>query len=155
MLTLSKRSVDLALFTLFLVLAVGAFLLTFDFPRPLLPGYPGSAMFPRLVLATMGVLAALGLLRCLVGGRTDGEVRLPVRAFGLSLAALLAFAALMAVAGMEIAIFLFVATSLWLRSRRVAVAAAAGVAGVAVAYLLFVQVLSVHLPLVILPRYLW
>ena len=156
MMTLSKRRVDLGLFLTLLAFAVAAFSVTATFPSPLLPGYPGSAMFPRLVLATMGILAAFGVLRALFTGsdRYAGKVTtVPVLPFAAILAVLVVFVALMAVAGMEVAIFAFVAAGYWYRTRRPLAALLAGIATVAVVYVLFVQELSVQLPLTVLPRY--
>lgn len=156
MVTFSRWWVDLVLFTAFLLLAVLAFALTFSFPRPLLPGYPGSAMFPQLVLGTMGAMALLGIVRT-VARRADLSpqiVNVPLFPFALAILSLCVVAALLEVAGMEIAVFMFVAGALWLRTRKIGVPALAGVLSVIVVYALFVQALSVHLPLLFLPRYL-
>ena len=55
---------------------------------------------------------------------------------------------------MEVAVFAFIAGGVYVRSRRVLLAAGAGLVSVVIVYVLFVQALSVHLPLTFLPRYL-
>lgn len=155
--TLTRRQADLILFTVFLVFALGAYQFTASFPSPLLPGYPGSAMFPRLVLVTMGVIAAFGVLR---GIRASGEraprgrVTIPVTPIVASIAFLCVFAALLTLLGMEVAVFAAIAGALFYRTRKALFSLSFGLGAVIVVYLLFVQVLSVHLPLLLLPRYL-
>ena len=155
--TLTRRRADLILFTVFLVFAVGAYQVTSTFPSPLLPGYPGSAMFPRIVLVTMGVIAAFGVLRSVLSGAKKaprGTVSIPVTPFVASIAYLCAFAALLTLLGMEVAVFAAIAGGLYYRTRSLVFSACFGLGAVFVVYLLFVQALSVHLPLLVLPRYL-
>jgi hypothetical protein len=155
--TLTRRQADLILFTVFLVFAIGAYQVTASFPSPLLPGYPGSAMFPRIVLVTMGVIAAFGVLRnVLTAGKKAprGTVSIPVTPFVASIAYLCAFAALLNLLGMEVAVFAAIAGGLYYRTRSLLFSACFGFGAVVVVYLLFVQALSVHLPLLILPRYI-
>jgi hypothetical protein len=155
--SLPRRRVNLTLFGTVLVLTAVAYSFTGTFPSPLLPGYPGSAMFPRLVLIVMGVIAVVGWLRVFLSpdGRVAGQnITLPLLPFLAVVALLLSFAALLGLFGMEVAVFGLIGGCIWFRSRKIVMAAAAGIASVAVVYLLFVQALSVHLPLLILPRYM-
>ncbi len=159
MLTLKvpRRLADLLLYALFLVLSVAAFSVTHTFPSPLLPGYPGSAMFPRLVLIAMGIICAFGLVRVLLQKEKDAHaapIELPVGSYLAIVACLVAFAAMLGALGMEVAVFVFIAGLLMFRTRKPLLSAGAGLASVIVTYLLFVQALSVHLPLTFLPRYL-
>lgn len=155
-----RRWANLVLFLSFLVLAIAAYGCTATFPSPLLPGYPGSAMFPRLILVVMACISTFGAIRCFVSKR--GGVSKSERTFEFPMlpilgivAALLGFALFMRFLGSEAAIFVFIAGALWLRTRRPLVSAAAGALSVVVVYALFVQALSVHLPLQFLPRYLF
>ena len=156
MMRVRKRSLDLALFGALLALSAAAYAVTWTFPNPLLPGYPGSAMFPRVVLVGMGILAAFGIARSLLAGKrqqADEIVEADMAPFAAAVAVLLLFALLLSAAGMEVAVFAFVGGGWWFRFRRIAPAAIAGAAAVLVIYVLFVQVLSVDLPLTFLPRY--
>lgn len=155
---ISRRHAEIGLYGLFLAIAVVAFVHTASFPAPLLRGYPGAAMFPRLVLAAMAGFCILGLVRALAlaigaGAAPRASLRLHLGPFLGVAAAIAAFVVLLTAAGMEIAVFALVAGGLWFRARRPIVAAIAGVAAVGVVYVLFVQTLSVHLPLTVLPRY--
>jgi len=155
--TLTRRQADLVLFTVFLILALGAYQFTAYFPSPLLPGYPGSAMFPRIVLVTMGVIAIFGIVRgALAGGKRAprGKVEIMVTPFVAAIAFLCAFAALLTLVGMEVAVFAAIAGALFYRTRSPLLSLGFGLGSVVVVYLLFVQALSVHLPLLFLPRYL-
>ncbi|WP_265516832.1 tripartite tricarboxylate transporter TctB family protein [Nitratireductor luteus] len=157
-LNLPKRSANAGLFLIFLVLSVVAYSVTGSFPSPLLPGYPGSAIFPRIILAAMAVICIFGLLRVFFAPRraTDGEsIVISVVPFLLIAAALLIFALLLAFVGTEVAILVLISVPLWLRTRNILVSGLAGLASVAVVYLLFAQALSVHLPLQFLPRFLF
>lgn len=155
--TLTRRQADLILFVAFFVFALGAYQVTASFPSPLLPGYPGSAMFPRIVLVTMGVIAIFGILRGVfaVKARTPrGGVEIPVTPFIASIGFLCAFAALLTLFGMEVAVFAAIAGALYYRTRNALFSIGFGLGAVIVVYMLFVQALSVHLPLLFLPRYL-
>jgi hypothetical protein len=155
-----RRWANLVLFLFFLALSIAAYSITGGFPSPLIPGYPGSAMFPQLILVVMGCICSFGVVRCFVtkqGGVAANEatVTFPLVPFLLIIGALLGFAGVMLIAGAEMAIFVFIAGAVWLRTRRTLVSVGAGAASVVVVYLLFVQALSVSLPLQFLPRYLF
>lgn len=154
---LTRRQADLILFVVFFVFALGAFQVTDSFPSPLLPGYPGSAMFPRIVLVTMAVIAIFGILRGVFTGGARaprGRIEIPVTPFVASIAFLCAFAALLTLLGMEVAVFAAIFGALYYRTRNLLFSIGFGLGAVVVVYLLFVQALSVHLPLLFLPRYL-
>lgn len=80
-------------------------------------------------------------------------IEVPLTPFLAIVAALVSFALILRLLGTEIAVFTAIACSLWFRTRRIGLSVLVGLAGVAVVYLLFVKVLSVHLPLLVLPRY--
>lgn len=151
-----RRRADIFLYAAFLFLTLVAYSVTGSFPSPLLAGYPGSAMFPRLVLIVMGIISVFGLLRVLIRPKRANEKPLQFEFGGyiLIVCSLIGFALLLTFVGMEVAVFVFIAGGVFVRSRRVLLSAGAGLAAVAVVYFLFVQALSVHLPLTVLPRYL-
>lgn len=151
-----RRRADLILYSSFLLLTLIAYSVTGSFPSPLLAGYPGSAMFPRLVLIVMGIISAFGLARVLLKpARTaDAPLQLEIGGYLLIVVSLIGFALLLTFVGMEIAVFAFIAGGIFVRTRRMLLSAGAGLAAVFVVYVLFVQALSVHLPLTVLPRYL-
>lgn len=156
-LTLTERRASAILYAVLLVVAIAAFSVTSTFPSPLLPGYPGSAMFPRLVLIAMGLICLLGLIslfRSRKSGLPDREIGIPVGSFAVIMTAISLFAVLLTVLGMEPAVLAFVGGSIWYRTRSLTISAVSGVGSVIVVYFLFVQALSVHLPLLFLPRYL-
>jgi len=151
-----RRRADIFLYSAFLLLTLVAYSVTGSFPSPLLAGYPGSAMFPRLVLIVMGIICLFGLVRVLISSvkKTDAPLKFEIGGYFLIVASLIGFALLLTFVGMEVAVFAFIAGGVFVRSRRVLLSAGAGLAAVVVVYFLFVQALSVHLPLMILPRYL-
>lgn len=152
--TLTRRQSDLIVFGFFLAVTIVCAGFTFSFPSPLLPGYPGSAMFPRIVLCAMGILSLFGLVRSLLLPR-DGpglKVMVPAGPLLLSVAGLSAFVLTLALAGMEPAVFGFIAVASFFRSRRLVPALISGLAATLVVYVIFVEALSVRLPLLVLPR---
>lgn len=169
MTTNRKALRNVVLYGLFALLAAWVFTLTASFPRPLLPGYPGSALFPRLTVLLMGFFSLLGILLEVIGLVRNRPTTVPAPApdvsempgdgprltdvlavFGL----LAAFVAVSEYMGMEVGVFLFTALMIFLVTRRPFIAAVAGIASVAVVYFLFVQGLSVFMPLTFLPRYI-
>jgi hypothetical protein len=143
------------LFGVLLAISVAGYAMTASFPSPLLPGYPGSAMFPRIALVSLGVFSAFGLARALLARGTGGPpLRFELAGWAAVVASLAAFAVVIRLLGTEIAAFGFVAGCLWFRRRDVVVPVVSGLLSVAFVYLVFVQLLSVHLPLLFLPRYL-
>ena len=153
--TIKRRHADIGLFGLFLALAILAFRHTGSFPDPLLRGYPGSAMFPRLVLAAMALFCALGIARRLLAPDIAARpISLPVGGLARAVAVAAGFVLLFAAVGVEVASFIAAAGAIWLQSRRLGLALGVGVFTVIVVYAIFVQLLGVHLPLAFLPRYL-
>jgi hypothetical protein len=151
-----RRRADIFLYSFFLLLSLIAYSVTGNFPSPLLAGYPGSAMFPRLVLIVMGIICTFGLIRVLMTPARAQDAPLPLEIGGylLTIASLIGFALMLTFIGAEVAVFVFIAGGIYLRTRRALVAVGTGIVAVVVVYVLFVQALSVHLPLTFLPRYL-
>lgn len=153
----TQRQASAGVYGFFLIFSIAAYSVTAGFPSPLIRGYPGSAMFPRIVLVTMGVICLWGLATVLLTGRGAigaKTVDIPVQAFLLIMGMLGGFAVMLKLAGMEIAVFVMIAATIWIRTRNLIIAGLSGVSAIAVAYIVFVQLLSVPLPLLFLPRYL-
>lgn len=163
-----KAVQNIVLYGLFALFAGWIYSLTAGFPRPLLPGYPGSAMFPRLAVALMALFSLLGLVREVIGLRRaqasaaapaandEGDAGDPTRLVDVVavFAILAGFVAVTEYLGMEVGVFAFTALMIYLVTRKPVAALLAGVVSVAVVYLLFVQALSVFMPLTFLPRYI-
>ena len=154
---LKQRLASAGLYGVFLLLAIAAFSVTAGFPSPLLAGYPGSAMFPRIVLIAMGLVCVWGLTSVLLtprGAIGKDIIEIPLTGFVAVMAMLAAFTFLLSFAGMEIAVLVTIGVTIWIRTRDMAIAATSAIGATIVVYVVFVQLLSVHLPLQFLPRYL-
>jgi putative tricarboxylic transport membrane protein len=150
------------------IVAAGALFLlwnTRSFAPSLLPGYPGDAFFPRIILAFVLLCAAAVIGYTLAsrrGARTAGataDVAIDVRSLALVAAFVGGYAVLLMKIGFEIATFLFLCGLLGRRIEGGGVRAwamAAGIAAVSVAVLYgcFVLLLGVDMPLLFLPKYL-
>jgi hypothetical protein len=154
---LTQRQASAGVYGFFLLFSIAAYSVTAGFPSPLIPGYPGSAMFPRLVLITMGVICLWGIATMLLTGRGATGARsieIPMQSFLLIMGMLGAFAVMLTLAGMEVAILVMIGVTIWIRTRNLIISAVSGISAIAIVYLVFVQLLSVPLPLLFLPRYL-
>ena len=161
---------NLVLYGAFAAFAAWVYSLTGDFPQPLLPDYPGSAMFPRFAVVLMGLLSVVGIgwevLRLVRAPSEGGEARAAavddeepmtlatLRGVALSALALAAFVVALEYLGMEIAIFAFCGAMTYVATRRPAMALLSGLCSVAAVYIIFVQGLSVFMPLTFLPRHI-
>ena len=115
-------------------------------------------MFPRLVLIVIGFISIFGILRAIFAGQSateTGTLVLPLVPFFSIVAVLCIFVILFTTLGSEIAIFSLIGGGVWYRSRRIGLAILIGLVSVFVFYIVFAQALSVRLPLMFLPRYLF
>ena len=129
------------------MIAVAAvlFALTFGFeklPAGLAGGF-GAEAFPRLVL---GVIAGLAVLLCVAGPASEPQTRIPAMVF-YSAGSLLAFMALVPVAGMLGAMFVFLVGLgyLW-GERRTWLLLVVSTAAMVVIWGVFVRGFAVQLP---------
>lgn len=163
----SKRRAirNIIVYGAFALLASWVFVLTASFPQPLLPGYPGSAMFPRFAVGLMGFFSIIGLLRETYRLVRETDQNEPAAAeesaepvstgsFAIVLGILIAFVVVTELAGMEVGVFTFTAASLYMVTRKALISTLGGISSVIIVYFLFVQALSVFMPLAFLPRYL-
>jgi len=149
-----------------MLFALVALYVTASFDPPVLPGFPGAAFFPRLVLVALLLFGAMLVLRTWRGRRrraasaenagADVDDPIDFHPWPLVLGCAAAFGAIaaMQVAGFEIAGTLFIGAALAIRTRRWLLSASIGALSTAVMYAVFVLALQVHLPLLFLPRYL-
>ena len=143
---------------------------TFYMSPPLLPGYPGDAFFPRLVLIPTIVFASIILFRVIVVrsspedlGYLEPTIVVQWISWLTVFALCIAFAWALDRVGFEISAFVLMMALLIPRlavtvpsspARVVALAVAYSVATIGTIYLTFVVLLKVPLPLLILPAYL-
>jgi hypothetical protein len=140
---------------------------TFNMMKPILPGYPGDAFFPRLTVGYTLIIAALIILRGVLLPRfadAPGEAtHIAVNWLEfLSVAALvLIYAQVLPPVGFEITTFVFMMILLvprytveygFLKSMVKSVVLT--IPTVLVLYGVFALLLEIHLPLLFLPRYL-
>jgi hypothetical protein len=135
--------------------------------KPILPGYPGDAFFPRLTVGYTLIIAALIILRGILLPRfanAPGEashVTVNWLEF-LSVAALvLIYAQLLTPVGFELTTLVFILILLVPRYavehrliQSVVKSVALAIPTVLVLYGVFALLLGIHLPLLFLPRYL-
>jgi hypothetical protein len=144
-----------------------AYAVTTGFDPPVLRGYPGAAFFPQLILGVLAVLIVALFARALRALRSPpgheeaaekraaaGEVRLDLAAFGLIVGSVFLLIAGIRLFGFEPAATIFLAALLGLRSGRWLRSLIIAAVSAIVMYFLFVQLLKVHLPLALFPRYL-
>jgi len=165
--------------TIGLILAAAGYLLwrTVSFPPSMLPGYPGDALFPRLIIALIFLCGVPLFIRRLVdmvrgedlqagnGGRTFD---VDVRGFIIVAAIALAFPILLPIFGFEITTFVILmvlftprfeamvkAEKFDVRVVKGALTKAALFSSVTmvVLYVIFVLLLRVHMPLLFFPKY--
>ena len=145
------------------VFCAWTFWVTTNFAPPVLPGYPGAAFFPQLIIGLLALLslalfvrAAGALRRARRQAAPAGEAKVSFdwASFLYSVAGALALVLAMQGFGTELAVTAYLALLLWLFGRRPVWAIATAIVTTLVLYALFVHMLSVHLPLLFLPRYL-
>ena len=140
---------------------------TFNMMKPILPGYPGDAFFPRLAVGYTLIIAALILLRGILLPRlaaAPGEPsHLSVHLLEfLSVAALvLLYAELLPPVGFELTTLGFMLILLVPRFavqqglvQSVVKAVALTIPTIIILYGVFALLLGIHLPLLFLPRYI-
>ena len=163
-LDVSQRSGDIAGALIFMGLSVGAYLVTLDFLPPVLPGDPGAAFFPRLILGVIFLFGLILLIRRLrgrhprggdPGGSTNTGAVIDLVSFGVTTLSVLALIVGMATVGFEPAAFGFLFILLGWRTGRWIWAGITSVIAVALMYLTFVVLLKVHLPMLFLPKYIY
>ena len=140
---------------------------TFNMMKPILPGYPGDAFFPRLAVGYTLIIAALILLRGILLPRfaaapgEPSQVSVHWLEF-LSVAALvLVYAELLPPVGFELTTLGFMLILLVPRFavqhglvQSVVKAVALTIPTIIILYGVFALLLGIHLPLLFLPRYI-
>ncbi len=139
---------------------------TYSFMPSKLPGYPGDAFFPRIILIFMLACSIAASAEIVVPDfhknrhdETRQSIEIDVAAVGIIAVAVIVYAIALPYVGFEISTFVFVLvllTPALTGSRMFALAKAAGIAlaAVIVLYFCFVIFLDVDFPLLFLPRYI-
>jgi putative tricarboxylic transport membrane protein len=163
---IDKNTAELAAVGIIIAVTILLYWNTYSFLPSMLPGYPGDAFFPRIILASMLVCSIAALVEIIVPGarktRHDDErrsVEINVTALGAVAGAVIVYAIALSYVGFEISTFAFVLallTPALSGPKMFAFAKAAGIALVAVVviYFCFVIFLDVDFPLLFLPRYI-
>lgn len=160
---ISQRTGDNAGALLFIGVSVGAYLVSLDFLPPVLPGDPGAAFFPQLIVAVIFLFSLILLIQRLRIRPTRDETadsmsfgaNIDLSSFGVSVGSVLALIAVMAYVGFEPAALGFLFILLGWRTGRWTWAFITSVIAVTLMYLTFVAFLKVHLPMLILPKYIY
>lgn len=137
---------------------------TYEMSPPLLPGYPGDAFFPRLVLGFSALFGAAVIAMRLMPNmatqveKDDERFEFDPVETALTTLLVLAYMLLMGVLGFEIATVGFMLLLLWPRMlmppvKAAAVAAITSVVTMLVIYAAFVIGLKVSMPVSYLPAY--
>lgn len=162
---IDKKTAELAAIGAVAAAAIVLYWNTYSFMPSMLPGYPGDAFFPRIILTFIlacSIAAAIEIAAFSAREKKRDESRpvLDVDVTGIAMvsAAVIIYVIALAYVAFEISTFLFVLallTPALTGSRLIAVAKAAGIAlvTVLVIYFCFVILLDVDFPLLFLPRY--
>lgn len=137
---------------------------TYEMSPPLLPGYPGDAFFPRLVLGFSALFGAVVMAMRLMPGMAaqvegdDDRFSFDPIETAVTTLLVLAYMLLMGPLGFEIATTVFMFLLLWPRmmmspAKGLAVAAVGSVVTMLVIYAAFVIGLKVSMPVSYLPAY--
>lgn len=163
---IDKKTAELGMIGAVAAAAIILYWNTYSFMPSMLPGYPGDAFFPRIILIFMlacSIAASAEIVLPDLRRNRHDEARrtieIDIVAVGIIAAAVIVYAVALSYAGFEISTFVFVLvllTPALAGSRMFALAKAAGIAlaAVIVLYFCFVIFLDVDFPLLFLPRYI-
>ena len=137
---------------------------TFGFPPSMLPGYPGDAFFPQLIIVFGLIWCAILLYRLMSGGdiiTSDDEavVEIPIGGFVAVCLYVVAYVMLLDPLGFEITTFLFMSVLFLTRFRgelpaRIVRIVIVSLITTIVSWACFAIVLNVNVPVKILPDYI-
>ena len=165
-LELPKKAALLTATSLILLGLIALFVDTFNMSRSILPGYPGDAFFPRLVLGFTVIFALVILARGFLLPQEAAAVGDEAPTFDvhwLELASVFVltviYVMILEPIGFEVATTLLMLCLIGPRLmmpplKALVIGAAAGVGTMLFLYICFVPLLGVFLPLKFLPRYL-
>jgi putative tricarboxylic transport membrane protein len=165
-LELPKKTALMTATSLILLGLVALFIDTFNMMPSILPGYPGDAFYPRLVLGFSAIFALIILARGIFlpqAAAAAGHEASTFDVHWLELVAVFAlsiiYIAVLEPIGFEVATTLFMLCLIGPRLlmpplKALVIGSAAGVATMLFLYVCFVPLLKTFLPLKFLPRYL-
>lgn len=162
---LRRKQNDLGVIALIVACTLYLLWRTRSFAPSLLPGYPGDAFFPRIVLIFILICAAVIILQALKGSRGKlpakaprEDIEIDVRGLTVALAFVVGYLVVFSMIGFEIATFLFLLGLLRVRVKATGmrawiIASVVSALAVLVLYFCFVLLLGVEMPLLFLPEY--
>lgn len=161
---LRRKQNDLGVTALIVGCTLFLFWRTRSFAPSLLPGYPGDAFFPRIVLTFILICAAVVVLQALKGSRgklvaeAPRDIEIDLHGLTVALAFVVGYLVVFSIIGFEIATFLFLLGLLRVRVKATGmrawiIASVVSALAVLVLYFCFVLLLGVDMPLLFLPEY--
>lgn len=158
--TIKLRRADIACAVGLIAFSLATGYVTTTWIPPILPGDPGAAFFPRIAICVIFVFSVLLMAQHMLRARKAGDapagktVRVEIGQFG----ATVLYSGLLVVGtgviGFEVSAFAFLFVLLGLRTGRWGWAAITSAVSTVAMYLIFVLVLTVRLPLALLPAYI-
>lgn len=156
---ISQRTGDIAGALIFIAVGIIAFLVTLDFLPPVLPGDPGAAFFPRLIVSVLILFGVILVIQRLRGRTPDDDstntVDVDVASFTVTVGSVLGLILVMDYVGFEPAAVAFLFILLGWRTGRWIWALITSVVAMLLMYLTFVALLKVQLPMLFLPKYIY
>ncbi|MGI9378248.1 MAG: tripartite tricarboxylate transporter TctB family protein [Methyloligellaceae bacterium] len=159
-----------AVFAITILISLGLVLIgyeTFNMSPPLLPGYPGDAFYPRLVIGFTAIWCIVILARGWRSGSQENVKSTPVSDFSFHVGefiavtiAVLAYAILLKPLGFEISTFLFLFFLLYPRMQKnvtnnLILSTTLSIVTILVLWAVFGFGLKVQLPVKFLPLYIY
>jgi hypothetical protein len=158
-----QRSLERAIYVAVAAGLVVLFNVTLQMAPPMLPGYPGDAFFPRLVIGFTAIPVLIGLAQSFTRRRQPGVkaddnlVEIDIGGYLVAILVGLGFAGLMPILGFEITCTVIMAGLLLPRmgwgTRQTIHVLGIAMFTMLVFYVSFVLILGIHLPLYFLPKY--
>lgn len=157
---ISPRTGDIAGALIFIAAGVVAYCVSLDFLPPVLPGDPGAAFFPQLIVGVMLVFSAILVIQRLRRRKQDdiensATVGVDVSSFIVTVVSVLGLILVMDYVGFEPAAVGFLFILLGWRTGRWVWALATSVIAMLLMYAIFVALLKVQLPMLFLPKYIY
>lgn len=157
---INPRTGDITGALLFIAAGIVAFVISLDFQPPVLPGDPGAAFFPRLIVSVMllfGIILVVQRLRAREpdNGDATASVAIDLSSFSVTVASVLGLILVMDYVGFEVAAVAFLFILLGWRTGRWVWALITSVVAMLIMYVTFVALLKVQLPMLFLPKYIY
>lgn len=156
---ISPRMGDIVGAAIFIAVAIAAYLISRDFLPPVLPGDPGAAFFPRLIVSVMLLFSIILIVQRVRRRHAETDkasvIGVDVASFSVTVFSVLGLIVVMAYVGFEPAAVGFLFILLGWRTGRWLWALVVSVVAMLLMYLTFVALLKVQLPMLFLPKYIY